>query len=59
MRTVELAVESGIFRDIKTSPDVRVIVRDYDIEGCDSDDPDLKQDDKGKRYRRLIFQEGN
>lgn len=59
MKTVELAIESGMFRDIKISPDVRVTVRDYDIQGSDLSDPDIRQDSEGKHYRHLVLQDGN
>lgn len=54
MKTVEVTVEGGVVQYIDVPQGVRVIVKDYDVEGCDQSD--LEQDENGDNYFEAIWE---
>ena len=50
---VVLAVNGGVVSDVQIPRGIRVIIRDYDVEGCDAV---LDKDEDGAEYREITFQ---
>lgn len=48
MRIVTVTVEGGVVQHVEVPDGVQVIVKDYDVEGCD--EADLEQDESGDHY---------
>jgi hypothetical protein len=46
--TVRVTVEGGVVQHVEVPKGVRVIIADYDVDGCDSDL--LKTDDDGDEF---------
>lgn len=54
---ITVTVEGGVIQDISDiPPDVKVVVKDYDVEGGDPED--MKTDDNGDEYFEGIWNEG-
>jgi hypothetical protein len=52
--TVIIYVEGGLVQDVfKTDKNVRVLVRDYDIEGFESEE--TSKDEQGREYRSCAW----
>jgi hypothetical protein len=46
-RTVRITMEGGVIQEIQVPNDVRVVVRDYDVDGHEEG---LKKDENGDPY---------
>ncbi len=53
MKTVTITVEGGVVQNVEVPEGVTVIVRDYDVEGVESDL--LQQDENGDNYIEAIW----
>ncbi len=55
MKTVRVTVEGGVVQHIEVPKGVRVIVKDYDVEGCD--ESQLEHDENGDNYFEAIWEQ--
>jgi len=53
MKTVEITMEGGVIQDIALPKGVKVVVRDYDVDGGEEN---LKQDDNGDNYIESVWE---
>jgi hypothetical protein len=53
MKTIRVTVEGGVIQHIACPQGVRVVVRDYDVDGSEED---LNQDDNGDNYIEDIWE---
>ncbi len=51
--TVTVTVEGGVVQHVEVPPGVRVVVKDYDIDGSESD---LAEDTNGDNYVESIWE---
>ena len=57
-RTVEIIIKGGAVQDVQMPPGIRVVIRDYDVEGTDQESGfDIRQDSEGDSYQRREFRE--
>lgn len=54
MKTVTVTVEGGVVQHVEVPQGVRVVVKDYDVEGCD--DADFDEDENGDEYVESIWE---
>jgi hypothetical protein len=54
MKTVTVTVEGGVVQHIDIPEGVRVVVKDYDVEGCD--EAELEEDENGDTYFEAIWE---
>jgi hypothetical protein len=47
MQIVEITISGGAVQDVECPRGVKVIIRDYDVEGGDLDGPDIHRDESG------------
>lgn len=52
---VTITVEGGVVQDVEVPPGVRVIVKDYDVEGMDEDR--MTKDEDGNEYVESVYEE--
>ena len=50
---VRITIEGGVIQDVECPPGITVIVRDYDVDGSETD---LKSDDNGDKYIETIWE---
>jgi hypothetical protein len=57
VQKVEVVISGGAVQDVICPRDVRVIVRDYDVEGVDESNTswDIRRDSEGDLYQRMEF----
>jgi hypothetical protein len=48
MKIVRVTVEGGVVQHVEVPEGVQVVVRDYDVDGTDADEPE--QDDHGDHF---------
>ena len=53
MKTVIISVVGGVVSLVHKPKDVKLVVKDYDVEGIDRED--LLIDDEGEEYVRIEF----
>jgi len=53
LKTVEVTVIGGLVHHVEIPHGVTVVVRDYDVEGCDP--ASLQQDDTGAEFIEAIW----
>jgi len=54
MLTVEITVEGGVIQDVQCPEGVRVVVKDYDVEGTPEDE--LHEDEDGYQFMESIWE---
>ena len=54
MKTVRVTVEGGVVQHVEVPKGVQVIVKDYDVEGCD--EAELEKDESGDNYFEAIWE---
>lgn len=54
MKIVRVTVEGGVVQNVEVPKGVRVIVKDYDVEGCDDDQ--LEQDEAGDSFITSVWE---
>lgn len=54
MATVEIHVSGGVAHLVGKPDDVKVIIRDYDVDGVD--ESVLTKDDDGDYYQEMVFE---
>ena len=54
MQIVEITISGGAVQDVQLPRGIKVIIRDYDIEGDDLDGPNICTDEDGP-YQRMEF----
>ncbi len=52
-RTVYITMKAGVIQEIHLPKDVRVIVRDYDVEG---NEEGLQKDENGAPYIKTVWE---
>ena len=55
MQTVRITVEGGVIQDVDCPRGVRVVVRDYDVDGEDN----VHQDENGDEYIEGVWEHSN
>jgi len=50
IRTTEIIISEGTVQYVHMDPGIRVVIKDYDVEGRDSDDFDIREDEQGDSY---------
>ena len=55
MQIVEITISGGAVQYVKFPRGIKVIIRDYDVEGGDLDGPDIHRDKQGDPYQRMEF----
>ena len=55
MQIVEITISGGAVQDVQLPRGVKVIIRDYDVEGDDWDGPDIHRDERNDPYQRMEF----
>ena len=55
MKIVRVTVEGGVVQHIDVPKDVRVVVRDYDVEGTEEDQ--LEKDENGDEFIESIWED--
>lgn len=53
MEEVVIVVRGGVAELVRKSNNVRLIIRDYDVEGCEEDR--LKKDKDGNEYIESVY----
>ncbi len=53
-KIVTVTVEGGVIQHIACPPGVQVIVKDYDVDGCD--ESNLLKDESGDEYLESIWE---
>lgn len=56
---VLIVISGGVMQDVtfaKNSARIKIIVKDYDVEGDDLNDDNIKIDDQGNYYREIIWE---
>jgi hypothetical protein len=53
--TAHIVVEGGVVQDVDVPPGIRVVVRDYDVEGVEGAE-DLPQDEDGAHYTESTYE---
>ena len=53
VKTVRITVFGGVVQDVRVPKGIRVIVKDYDVEGCTSG---LDKDGNGDQYMRSVYE---
>lgn len=54
MKIVNVTVEGGVVQYIDVPEGVRVVVKDYDVEGCD--EAELEEDENGDYFFEAIWE---
>jgi len=54
MKIVRVTVEGGVVQHVEVPQGVKVVVKDYDVEGSDSDQ--LEQDENGDNYNESTWE---
>ena len=52
--TVTVTVAGGVVQNVDFPAGVRVVVRDYDVEGCN--ESDLTNDENGNKYLESVWE---
>jgi hypothetical protein len=52
-RTVNISIEGGVIQDVECPSGVLVLVRDYDVDGSESD---LAEDETGDEFIESIWE---
>ncbi len=55
MKIVKITVEGGVVQHVEVPVGVQVVVKDYDVEGCD--EIDVQQDEHGDNYFEAIWEQ--
>ena len=55
MQIVEITIGGGAVQNVKMPRGVKVIIRDYDVDGSNWDGPDIRKDRQGVAYQRMEF----
>lgn len=50
---VSISIACGVVQEVECPPDVQVIVRDYDVDGSESD---LVEDETGDDYQETVWE---
>ena len=53
-KTVTISLEGGVIQHVDVPPGVRVIVKDFDVEGCD--ESDLTENEHGDKFIESIWE---
>jgi hypothetical protein len=53
-KTVRVVVEGGVIQHVEVPEGVVVVVNDYDVEGCESND--LQRDGNGDEFAEAIWE---
>jgi len=56
VKVVKIVMEGGIIQDIELPPGVKVIVRDYDVEGGIGEPGEVLRDFHGDEYMETIWE---
>ncbi len=54
MKIVRVTVEGGVVQYVEVPEDVQVVVRDYDVDGSETDQ--LEQDENGDQFIESIWE---
>jgi hypothetical protein len=54
MKIVRVTIEGGAVQHVEVPVGVQVVVRDYDVEGCD--ETELEEDENGDNYFESIWE---
>ena len=54
--TVLIVISAGCAEVVELPDGVRVVIRDYDIEGNEWEGDDLETDEDGNEYQELVFE---
>lgn len=57
-KIVTVTIQGGLVADVKAPKGVNVVINDYDIEGWDYRDYELKKDAKNRRYAEEVWEGG-
>ena len=57
-QNVEITVSGGVVQHVEAPPGIRVIVRDYDVDGRDCGGHDIRRDENNDPYQRMQFGAG-
>lgn len=49
-------VSGGVVQDVDVPNGVKVLVRDYDVEGCDLTEPEIEEDESGNYYVESVWE---
>ena len=52
-KIVTITVEGGVVQHVDCPQGVQVVIKDYDVEGCD--ESDLHKDDNGDQYLESVW----
>ena len=52
-KVVHITVEGGVIQDVQVPTGVKVVVRDYDADGCEPER--LQRDEQGDAYSETIW----
>ena len=52
-KTVHVTVEGGVIQDVECPSGVQVLIRDYDVDGSESD---LAEDDSGDEFIESVWE---
>jgi hypothetical protein len=55
MQTIEITISGGAVQYVDFPRGIKVIVRDYDVEGGDLDGPDIRKDEEGDCFQNMEF----
>ena len=55
MKIVEITISGGAVQDVQLPRGVKVIIRDYDVEGSDWDGPNIHKDPAGDCFQQMEF----
>lgn len=57
MKEVEIIIAGGAVQSVTLPEGVRVVIKDYDVEGDDWDGKDVLKDEDGDCYQLMEFEE--
>lgn len=55
MKKVVIELHNGLIEIEKLPKDIQLIVKDYDTQGYDEDEENLKTDKNGKQYFETVY----
>ena len=52
---VEITIAGGAVQNVECPPGIKVVIKDYDVEGSDWDGFDIRTDEDGDSYQYMEF----
>ena len=52
---VDITISGGAVQYVESPPGVKVVIRDYDVDGADGEDFDIRKDESGDSYQHWEY----